>query len=308
MYINTLNTIVHFRLVPALVLALVSVLAGPAAAADTCGCDIPSGRVAAYDALLPAMDSGVSDRHIPYGPPRSLRAVDDAFRADQSDFAVLYDPGLGMPVWVSYTLTASAASARRPRTQCFRPDPRFRAVGIPGCADYRRSGFDRGHMTPSADMAVSEAAMVNSYLFTNIAPQYPGFNRTIWAALERIVRVRAMRSGAVHVTTGAIFDRDGDGRPDPDEAALTAGPPGAEPRLRVATHFFKIVAWRAADGGVAVDAWLLAHRPDFVPDAARARALDAARVGIERVEAMAGFDFLPALNAPPEQAAAPTTR
>lgn len=52
--------------------------------------------------------------------------------------------------------------------------PQFRAK----LADYFRSGFDRGHMVPAADVRNSQVSMDETFYLTNIAPQVgEGFNR-----------------------------------------------------------------------------------------------------------------------------------
>jgi endonuclease G, mitochondrial len=54
--------------------------------------------------------------------------------------------------------------------------------------DYTGSGFDQGHLAPSAD-AESQDGLQATFLMTNISPQIgDGFNRTYWNRLERFVR------------------------------------------------------------------------------------------------------------------------
>ena len=44
--------------------------------------------------------------------------------------------------------------------------------------DYFRSGYDRGHMVPAADAKLSQDAMDETFMLSNIAPQVGvGFNR-----------------------------------------------------------------------------------------------------------------------------------
>ena len=85
------------------------------------------------------------------------------------------------------------------------------------CGDYEEPTFDRGHMVPNADMVRSEAAMINTYMFSNMVPQHGRFNRQIWSRLERHVRDWAMTRENIYVVTGAIFDRDGNGQVTIDE-------------------------------------------------------------------------------------------
>jgi endonuclease G len=49
--------------------------------------------------------------------------------------------------------------------------------------DYTNSGYDRGHLTPSAD-ANSSIAQKQTFDLANVAPQEPSCNRIIWKKLE----------------------------------------------------------------------------------------------------------------------------
>lgn len=70
--------------------------------------------------------------------------------------------------------------------------------------DYRRSGWDRGHLAPSADMPTPEAQQ-ESFFLGNIIPQSPGLNRGPWAELESDIRSLARRRDSVHVITGILL-------------------------------------------------------------------------------------------------------
>ena len=73
------------------------------------------------------------------------------------------------------------------RKNDFRIDPVVKTVSATP-ADYRNSGYDRGHLCPAGDMAFSEIAMSESFYMSNISPQVPSFNRGIWKTLEQKVR------------------------------------------------------------------------------------------------------------------------
>jgi endonuclease G len=54
--------------------------------------------------------------------------------------------------------------------------------------DYRNSGYDRGHIVPSADRTASVRDNSATFLMTNILPQAPENNRGLWRALEEFER------------------------------------------------------------------------------------------------------------------------
>jgi endonuclease G len=70
--------------------------------------------------------------------------------------------------------------------------------------DYARSGFDRGHMSPSGDMP-SETAQHESFSLANIIPQDPNNNQNLWANIEEKIRDLASRR-ELYVITGPIFE------------------------------------------------------------------------------------------------------
>ena len=50
--------------------------------------------------------------------------------------------------------------------------------------DYSNSGFDRGHLCPSADRTTSKKENEGTFLMTNIYPQSPNLNQQTWRFLE----------------------------------------------------------------------------------------------------------------------------
>lgn len=106
--------------------------------------------------------------------------------------------------WVYYMLTYDHVSGKAKRADNFRPDP-----SVPNCstlADYRGSGYDRGHLCPAADMKISEEAMSETFYLSNMSPQTPAFNRGAWAKLEALVRSYIQdRSDTLYVVTGPVF-------------------------------------------------------------------------------------------------------
>ena len=96
-----------------------------------------------------------------------------------------YNDNLGVPNWVSWDLTASdsGSSGRSPN---FYADSNNLPANftIVGPNDYSGSGFDRGHMCPSADRTDTVSNNVAVFFMSNIVPQAPVNNQGVWASFE----------------------------------------------------------------------------------------------------------------------------
>jgi endonuclease G, mitochondrial len=262
-----------------------------------CGCDVSSDRQEAYDEQLtlpPAEARTAEARHAPLGRPKGLGSDVSEKVLVQETFITGYSPALRVPVWASYLLRAEELKSRH-RTECFRRDVRLDEPDSSFCQDYREPVFDRGHLVPSADMTRSESAMVNTYVLSNIVPQFNRFNGGIWAHLEERVRKWTGKHGELLIVTGPIFDRDQDGRPDAMRMAYAMAP-----RFRVAipTHFYKVLVRKDADGTRHSLAFVLPH--DSQPISGR-RQQDAYLANhlrsIDDIEVLTGYDFFPNLSA-----------
>jgi endonuclease G len=86
----------------------------------------------------------------------------------------------------------------------FHSEARLPAADQAQLGDYRRSGYDRGHMTPSGDMP-DQAAQEQSFSLANIVPQTPELNRGIWEGIESAVRGLVRRDGELYLVTGPAF-------------------------------------------------------------------------------------------------------
>ena len=73
---------------------------------------------------------------------------------------------------------------------------------------YRGSGYDRGHLVPSADFLYSREANSETFIMSNIAPQLPSHNRKIWRNLEGYVRKKIQNGEKIVVYTGTDLNDD----------------------------------------------------------------------------------------------------
>jgi endonuclease G len=74
-------------------------------------------------------------------------------------FAVLHSGVTRTPLWSAEHLTQDRITAARGLTRQgeFHPDPNVPEAERAELSDYARSGFDRGHMSPSGDMPTIES-------------------------------------------------------------------------------------------------------------------------------------------------------
>ena len=119
-------------------------------------------------------------------------------------YTLLYNEDHEQPDWVAYELTAEEVAGSFKRKDRFRSDPNIKTKSA-SLADYKGSGYDRGHLVPAADMKWSKEVMSESFFMSNMSPQKPGFNRGIWKKLETLVRKWAVDNGSIYIATGGVL-------------------------------------------------------------------------------------------------------
>jgi endonuclease G len=174
--------------------------------------------------------------------------------------------------WVAYELTKEKTNKIFERTNRFETDPSIK-TGTATENDYKGSGFDRGHLAPAGDMGWSSTAMQESFYYSNISPQYPGFNRGIWKRLEDQVRTWAAENEIVYIVTGPVLN----------SVSGSIGPNN----VSIPQYFYKVV--------------LDYRQPDIkgigfiMPNSNSTSSLQSYAVTIDSVEHFTGIDFFPSL-------------
>ncbi len=192
----------------------------------------------------------------------------DSQNVEYTGYAVSFNPTFRIPNYVAYELTRSETKGNAKRAGSFKRDANVE--NCPKSADYTRSGYDRGHMAPAADMKWSEQAMRESFYMTNICPQFPALNRGGWKQLEDKVRDWAIRDSAIIVITGPVVG---------DAHKTIAGD------IAVPDAFFKVLLAPSEGRGIA-----------FVyQNAGGQKTIARQAVSIDSVETLTGFDFFRAL-------------
>lgn len=150
----------------------------------------------------PETSLSASER-LAFGNPSgaNINDPDNYLIVDESS-VISYNDSRGTPNWVAWNTTRDDLGPAIPRPD-FQPDPRlprtFRAITT---FDYSGSGFDRGHLLPSADRFADAKLNEKTFYLTNIVPQTPALNRYPWERLESYARTQARRGMVVHQISG----------------------------------------------------------------------------------------------------------
>lgn len=168
--------------------------------------------------------------------------------------------------WVAYSLTPTFINGIQKRASKFMADPNIKdAVGP---SSYTKSGYDRGHLCPAADMKLNSVSMNETFYMSNMSPQAPSFNRGIWSKLEDKVRDWAIQKNGVYVVTGPLLNK-------------SCGV--VSKSITVPCAFYKIV-FKQTKAGVEAIAFML-------PNAGSSMSLSQFVVSIDYIESLTGIDF-----------------
>ena len=72
---------------------------------------------------------------------------------------------------------------------------------------YKYTGYDHGHICPSADRLRAEECNYQTFYITNMQPQYNKFNAGLWEKMEEDVRTWANQSDTLYVCKGGTIDK-----------------------------------------------------------------------------------------------------
>ena len=124
---------------------------------------------------------------------------------DHRYFILGYAPSHKQAAWVEWLLTKQRVVTKTTkRLDNFREDSSL-AFCPSTLEDYKRSGYARGHICPSADMLWDVNANSETFLLSNMSPQVKEFNDGRWTELEIACRSWAIKNDSVLIISGPIF-------------------------------------------------------------------------------------------------------
>lgn len=177
------------------------------------------------------------DNHLAMGNPSGAVTSTSSpsnYLLSKSQYVMSYHRDRGTPNWVSWHLsTAWLGSAARQddfRADASLPTGWYRV----GSTSYSGSGFDRGHLCPSADRTTSVTDNSATFFMTNMMPQAPRNNQQTWANLENYCRTLVNQGNELYVIAGQ-YGTGGNGSNGGTTSTLDAG------RITVPSHTWKVI-------------------------------------------------------------------
>jgi len=154
---------------------------------------------------------------------------------------------------------------------------------------YWRSGYDHGHIFPSADRAwgYKPAANIQTFYMTNMQPQENGFNAKVWANMEKMVRewgnkgkkVGGLFRDTLYIVKGGTIDHA-------SNIIRTIG--SGQNRIPVPKYFWVALLCKNSDptnGGYTALGFWIEHK------ASDDNSLGKYVVNIDELEQLTGIDF-----------------
>lgn len=172
--------------------------------------------------------------------------------------------------WVAYELTATDFSNRDFKRPYFVQDPKVKTQSA-DWRNYKKSGYDKGHLCPAADRKSSYQAYTETFFTSNVSPQLHAFNDGVWNRLEQKTRYWAKKYGGLYVVTGGVLKGN----------LKTIG----KEKVAVPNYFYKILMTKDAKKMIG---FLVPHKESDFP-------LYKFVVSVDELEKMTGIDFFPKL-------------
>ena len=161
-----------------------------------------------------------------------------------STYSLSYNERHEQAEWTAHILKSSDIRDVDYKRPYFEIDDMVK-TGAAHWRNYKKSGYDRGHLVPAGDRRASKKDYEETFLTSNISPQEHEFNAGIWNRLEQKTRYYAKRYDELYVITGSIFNNS------KDEIGTEF--------VTVPSAFYKIMYRNTNDGGKLL-AFLIPHK------------------------------------------------
>jgi endonuclease G len=148
---------------------------------------------------------GGTTEHLAMGNPSGATTSTSNYTnylMSKTQYVLSYHRDKGTPNWTAWhldnTWLGSAARQDDFRADATLPSGWYQVNG----SSYSGSGYDRGHMCPSADRTYSVTDNSATFLMTNMVPQAPNNNQGPWAKFEDYCRSLVSQGYEVYIYSG----------------------------------------------------------------------------------------------------------
>ena len=188
-------------------------------------------------------------------------------------YTLSYNEKYEQAEWVAYELKKSYLRSSDFERPYFIEDPKVK-TGSADWRNYKKSGYDKGHLCPAGDMEFAINAYNDTFFTSNISPQVHDFNGGVWNRLEQKTRYWATKYDGIYVITGGVLN----------SSLKTIG----KEKVSVPNYFYKILLDNS-NGQYKMIAFL-------VPNTKSDKSLYSFVVSVDSLEKMTGIDFFPKLD------------
>ena len=225
----------------------------------------------AYRIEIPRLSKDVVDEKAAF----IVHYAPDNYGDSRLNYSLEYNYASHHSRWVAFTFYDKTAESNTGRSNAWSYDPQL-IEWTNNEADYRGSGYDRGHIMASADRLYSRTANEQTFYYSNITPQVNSFNAGIWLELEGAVRAwgrsNTFRDTLYVVKGGTIRD---------DQVTGTIG----KNKIVVPKYNYMAVLSKKADTYKSIAFWF---ENRFYPLPYK---LENHAMSVEELEELTGIDF-----------------
>ncbi len=186
-----------------------------------------------------------------------------------STYSLSYSEKHEQAEWTAHILRESDITNNNFKRPYFEIDNMVK-TGAAHWRNYKKSGYDRGHLVPAGDRTGSKKVYEETFLTSNISPQEHEFNAGIWNRLEQKTRYYAKRYDELYVVTGPVF------KGNMDEI-------GTE-NVTVPSAFYKIIYRQDNNDDGKILAFLMPHQ-------ASSKSIYEYVTSVDEIERLTGIDF-----------------
>ncbi|MDB4928558.1 MAG: hypothetical protein JWM10_1042 [Myxococcaceae bacterium] len=247
---------------------------------------------------VPALPSGRSV-HLALGVPTDASSQDELVLV-KPQYVVSYNRFRNDPNWVAWRLTAADLGTVGRTQRTFSPDPQLPdGVYRVHHRDYAGSGYDHGHLCPSAERTATFDDNAATFLTTNIVPQRHAINAGAWESLERWSVEKAREGWDLFIVAGGRWDPScaTDSSPlgaVPGDACPSVGrSPDPARRVAIPISTWKVIVLVPRGHGLdAVTAGTPVVAVEMPNEAGSGHDWERYAVSVDELEARTGYDFL----------------